>query len=161
MTRNALILAQRLTVRTISSYVSIGTEPATLEINDALAGRGVRVLLPVLQPDLDLDWCDYDGAAGLVTGARGLLEPEGSRLGPRAIAEADLAVVPALAVGRDGSRLGRGGGSYDRALARLGPGVPVVALLYAGELLDSVPSEPHDRRVTAVVTPDGQVDLPR
>ena len=160
MTRNALILAQRLTVRTISSYVSIGTEPATLEMNDALAGRGVRVLLPVLQPDLDLDWCGYDGATGLVGGPRGLLEPEGSRLGPQAITEADLVVVPAVAVGRDGSRLGRGGGSYDRALARLDPGVPVVALLYDGELLDSVPAEPHDRRVTAVLTPDGHVDLP-
>lgn len=160
MTRNVLILAERLTLRTISSYVSIGTEPATLEINDALAGRGVHVLLPVLQPDLDLDWCGYDRATGLVGGPRGLLEPRGSRLGPEAIAAADLVVVPAVAVGRDGSRLGRGGGSYDRALARLGPGVPVVALLYDGELLDSVPAEPHDRRVTAVVTPDGLVDLP-
>jgi hypothetical protein len=41
--------------------------------------------------------------------------------------------VPALAVGRDGTRLGRGGGSYDRALARVGAAIQTVALLYPGE----------------------------
>ena len=64
-------------------------------------------------------------------------------------------MVPALAVGASGTRLGRGGGSYDRALARVRPGVPVLALLYDGELLDEVPAEPHDRAVTLVVQPSG------
>ena len=81
--------------------------------------------------------------------------PDDDLLGVQTVAEADLVLVPALAVGADGTRLGRGGGSYDRALARVPAGVPVVALLYDGELLPAVPSEPHDRRVTAVVTPSG------
>jgi 5-formyltetrahydrofolate cyclo-ligase len=62
-------------------------------------------------------------------------------------------IVPALAVGRDGHRLGRGAGCYDRALARVGPAVPTVALLYDSELLDTVPAEPHDQRVSAVAQP--------
>jgi 5-formyltetrahydrofolate cyclo-ligase len=62
-------------------------------------------------------------------------------------------VVPALAVDRRGSRLGRGGGSYDRALARVPAGRPVLALLYDGECPEVVPTEPHDRRVTVAVTP--------
>ena len=64
-----------------------------------------------------------------------------------------MVVVPAVAVDRAGVRLGRGGGSYDRVLARVPPGVPVIALLYDGELCAALPAGPHDRRVTAVVTP--------
>ena len=81
--------------------------------------------------------------------------PDGDLLGVDSLAEADLVLVPALAVGADGTRLGRGGGSYDRALARVPADRPVVALLYDGELLPGVPAEAHDRRVTAVVTPSG------
>jgi 5-formyltetrahydrofolate cyclo-ligase len=62
-------------------------------------------------------------------------------------------LVPALAVDHRGQRLGRGGGSYDRALARVGERVPVVALLFDGELIDQVPAEPHDRPVSAVALP--------
>jgi 5-formyltetrahydrofolate cyclo-ligase len=79
----------------------------------------------------------------------------GSRLGPDAVATADVVLLPGLAVSTRGERLGRGGGSYDRALGRVPPGRPVLALLYDGELLPAVPAEPHDRPVTGVVTPSG------
>ena len=69
------------------------------------------------------------------------------------MARADAVLVPALAVDRAGNRLGRGGGSYDRALARVGPMVPLIALIYDAELLDRVPAEPHDVRVRAAVSP--------
>ncbi|HET6211744.1 MAG TPA: 5-formyltetrahydrofolate cyclo-ligase, partial [Micromonosporaceae bacterium] len=109
-------------------------------------GTGVAVLLPVLLDDRDLDWARYPG---------------GTPLGVAAIATADLVVVPAVAVDRTGVRLGRGGGSYDRALARVGAATPVIALLYDGELLPALPAEPHDRRVRAVIMPaTGVVYLP-
>jgi 5-formyltetrahydrofolate cyclo-ligase len=67
---------------------------------------------------------------------------------------ADLIVVPALAVSSStGVRLGRGGGSYDRVLDRVDPGILTVAAVYDTELVESVPAEPHDRPVRAVVTP--------
>jgi 5-formyltetrahydrofolate cyclo-ligase len=97
----------------------------------------------------------YGGPPSLVPARRGLLEPVGPRLGPDAVATADVVLVPALAVGRDGVRLGRGGGSYDRALARVPVGTFVCALLYDEELLAEVPRADHDRAVTAVVTPRG------
>jgi 5-formyltetrahydrofolate cyclo-ligase len=56
-------------------------------------------------------------------------------------------------VGRDGTRLGRGGGYYDRALAHARSDALLVAVLFDEELRDDVPAGPHDRRVTAVVTP--------
>jgi 5-formyltetrahydrofolate cyclo-ligase len=140
---------------TVAAYVSIGQEPGTGPLLELLAAAGKRVVLPVLLPDNDLDWAAYTGPQDLVAAGRGLLEPAGQRLGPEAVATADVVLVPALAVDRGGMRLGRGGGSYDRALGRVPVGTFVCALLYDGEVLDEVPREPHDRPVTAVATPSG------
>ena len=140
---------------TVAAYVSVGPEPGTGPVIDGLRAAGRHVLLPVLLPDNDLDWARYGGADALVPAGRGLLEPAGPRLGLDAVATADVVLVPALAVDRTGMRLGRGGGSYDRALARVPVGTFVCALLFDDEVLDAVPAAAHDRRVTAVVTPGG------
>lgn len=139
---------------TVAAYVSIGTEPGTGALIESLHRSGRRVLLPVLLPDNDLDWAAYDGEQSLRPAGRGLLEPAGERLGREAIATADVVLLPGVAVGLDGTRLGRGGGSYDRALARLSDGSFAAVLLYADEVVVGVPSEAHDRRVHAAVTPD-------
>ncbi|MGC9667929.1 5-formyltetrahydrofolate cyclo-ligase [Planosporangium sp. 12N6] len=136
---------------TVCAYLPMVGEPGGHLLPD-LPGAG-RVLLPVLRTDLDLDWASYP--APLVPGRYGLSEPDGPRLGVDAIAGADLVVAPALAVSTDGVRLGRGGGSYDRALARVSPSAVVVVPLYDGELMEWLPAEPHDRPVDAVVTPSG------
>ncbi|WP_457028738.1 5-formyltetrahydrofolate cyclo-ligase [Kitasatospora sp. P5_F3] len=144
--------------QTVAAYVSVGGEPGTRPLLDALRADGVRVLLPVLLPDNDLDWAEYQGPESLAPAGRGLLEPTGPRLGPDAVCAAALVLLPGLAVDRRGIRLGRGGGSYDRVLARLTRRQtdPVLAtLLYDTELLDTVPAEPHDLPVHAVVTPSG------
>ena len=142
----------------VAGYVSVGAEPGTRALLDALRARGVRVLLPVLLPDNDLDWGAYAGPDDLVRAGRGLLEPGGPRLGPEAVCAAGLVLLPGLAVDRRGIRLGRGGGSYDRVLARLdraGSTARLATLLYDTELLADVPAEPHDRAVDAAVTPSG------
>ena len=78
--------------------------------------------------------------------------PPGTRLVRDALATADAVLVPGLAVGRDGTRLGRGGGSYDRALARVPIGTFVCVLLNSEEVLEKVPRDTHDRPVSAVAT---------
>lgn len=138
-----------LTRGQVAAYVSVGTEPGTAALLAALASAQVAVLLPVLLADGDLDWALAGG--GLEPGPRGVPQPAGARLGRDAVADCALVVVPALAVDRAGTRLGRGGGSYDRALTRTS--AQVVALLHDGEAVDELPREPHDRPVHAVVTP--------
>jgi 5-formyltetrahydrofolate cyclo-ligase len=158
LARHALELPELARARTVAAYVSVGREPDTRALLDELHWRGVRVLLPVLLPDDDLDWAAYEGAEWLSPARRGLLEPTGRRLGPDAVTEADAVLLPGLAVDRRGMRLGRGGGSYDRVLARIeasGATPALVVLLHSGEFLRTVPAEPHDRPVHAAVTPEG------
>lgn len=138
---------------TIAAYYSVGTEPDTHGLVFALWKRGSYVVLPVLLPDGDLDWASYEGPGSLAPGPLGLLQPTEPVRGPGTVARADVVLVPALAVDASGNRLGRGGGSYDRALARVGEQVPTIGLIYDGELLPSVPAEPHDRTVRAVARP--------
>ena len=146
---------------TVAAYVSVGNEPGTGPLLDALQTSGRRVLLPRLRPDDDLDWSTYDGAHALIRAGRGLLEPSGPLLGVEAVAGADVVLVPGLAVDRHGYRLGRGGGSYDRALSRVPAGTFTCVLLYDSEVGVAVPVEPHDRPVAAAAHPSGITHLPR
>ncbi|GAB2698818.1 5-formyltetrahydrofolate cyclo-ligase [Thalassiella azotivora] len=142
----------------VAAYLSGPSEPGTGPLLDGLAATGTRVLLPVVSvgPPRDLDWAVDDGTTrpGPLAGLR---EPAGPRLGPQALATADVVLVPALAVDTLGGRLGQGGGFYDRALVRVRPGALVVAVVHDEELhdaaVDPVPVLAHDRRVDAVLTP--------
>ena len=132
-------LVRRLRPATMTAYVPVGSEPGGPDLPEVLRAAlpaGAELLLPVLRDDLDLDWASYAGPGTLVAAGRGMREPDGPRRGRTAIVGATLVVVPALAVDRRGLRLGRGGGSYDRALARVPAATLTVALLHDGELLD-------------------------
>ncbi|MBC2903871.1 5-formyltetrahydrofolate cyclo-ligase [Streptomyces cupreus] len=158
----ALELPELARARTVAAYVSVGSEPGTLALLDALRARDVHVLLPALLPDNDLDWGAYTGEGSLARvqhgGKMALFEPAGERLGPDAVTTADVVLLPGLAVDARGMRLGRGGGSYDRVLARLERAdahPALVVLLYDTEVVERVPAQAHDRPVHAVVTPSG------
>jgi len=151
---HVLEMPQVTSAGTIAAYYSVGTEPDTRGLIFALWKRGSYVVLPVLLPDGDLDWASYEGPESLAPGPRGVLQPVEPVRGIGTVARADVVLVPALAVDVRGRRLGRGGGSYDRALARVGPQVPTIALLYDSELLPSVPAEEHDQSVRAVARPE-------
>lgn len=125
----------------VAAYVPLHTEPGSVELLDAMTDSGVSVLVPITLDDHDLDWTIWGQPA----------QP----LGVTAIGQAQAVLVPALAVATDGTRLGRGGGSYDRALTRARSDAPIVALLYADEVRAELPSEPWDVPVTNYVTPDG------
>jgi 5-formyltetrahydrofolate cyclo-ligase len=142
----------------IAAFVPVHGEPGGSALPETLRTQGFAVLLPILRPDLDLEWAAFDGR--LTDGPYGLRHPTGTSLGTEAIRAVDVVIVPAVAVDRRGVRLGRGGGSYDRALARASDATVTVAPLYPAEWVDELPCEPHDQVVRAIVTPDGWIDLP-
>ena len=144
VTARLLALPEVASARVVAAYVGTGTELPTRPLLDALGG-GV-VLLPVLRDDDALAWGRYDGT--LVPGRRGLLEPPSAGAD---LADAEVVVVPGVAYDATGRRLGRGGGSYDRALAAVR--VPVVGVALDSEVVDAVPVDAHDRPVDVVVTP--------
>jgi 5-formyltetrahydrofolate cyclo-ligase len=152
--RDAVLeLPEVSTAGTVAAYYSVGAEPASRGLVYALWKRGTYVLLPVLREDRELDWASYEGPDSLTPGRFGLLEPSEVLRGVTAVSRADVVITPALACSPAGHRLGRGGGSYDRALARVGGQVLTLALLYDEELLPSVPVEEHDVPVRAIVRP--------
>jgi 5-formyltetrahydrofolate cyclo-ligase len=113
------------------------------------------VLLPISLPGTPspLEWAVAGGSDTLAPGRFGLLEPTGERLGPDAVLEADLVVVPALAVDTRGVRLGRGAGFYDRSL--VGARGSLVAVVHDDEVLPHVPGDEHDIPMDWALTPTG------
>lgn len=152
-------LVDRFDARTISCFLSTPIEPGTREFVRDAAARGIRVLLPVVRADGLLDWTVAAPDAELVTGPLDVPEQTGERLGPAALGEVDLMIVPAAAVDRTGMRLGWGRGFFDKTLAALTPRPPVFAVVFDAELIDEVPSSSHDERVDGVVTPDHTVSF--
>ncbi|ASR38114.1 5-formyltetrahydrofolate cyclo-ligase [Prauserella marina] len=152
-----------LTAGTVCCYVPFGSEPGAITLLDVLREAGARVLLPIVPPAPGpLDWAEYTGTSSLVTGRfKGVLEPDGPRLGPRALATVDRILLPALAVDHSGVRLGRGAGYYDRSLPLAAATTDLVAVIRDTELVPSLPAESHDVRMNAALTPgEGLIRLP-
>lgn len=144
--------------RRVACYVSMATEPGTAPLIEGLLARHIEVIVPLSLADGTLDWAAYDPAATTTVTPFGVAEPDSPPLGSAAIESCALVIVPALAVDHTGMRLGRGAGFYDRALANTTR--PVCAALFAHELLESVPHEPHDVPVGMAVTPNGIFHVP-
>lgn len=144
----------------VAAYLSLPTEPGTGPLIDAVREAGHAVLLPRIA-DERLEWVALTDGVTLVDGPMGIREPRGAAVPSDVLASVDLVLLPGLAVDGRGHRLGQGGGFYDRALA----GVPAhadggplrVVVLFEDEIVDDVPTEPHDCRVDAVLTPAGLV----
>ncbi|MFI0801341.1 5-formyltetrahydrofolate cyclo-ligase [Amycolatopsis lurida] len=148
--------AARLPGEVVCAYVPFGTEPGSTTLLDQLVDQGKRVLLPIV-PDTPgpLEWAAFEGPSSLGPGKlRGLLEPTGRRLGPDTLGTADVVLIPALAVDDEGIRLGRGAGYYDRSLSFAAPDAALIAVVRDAELVRELPAEPHDVRMTGVLTPE-------
>ena len=137
----------------IASYLSYGDEPETSDLHSQLLGLGKKLYLPRLLADNDLEWASWQGNNSELRAHGKVKEPTGPAISPEEFAQIEIFIVPALHVDRDGNRLGQGGGSYDRALAR--SSAWKIALVHYGEITsEKVPVEAHDQPVNAAATPD-------
>ncbi|MDQ0642324.1 5-formyltetrahydrofolate cyclo-ligase [Microbacterium murale] len=143
----------------ISCFLSATTEPGTRAFVTAAVQRGIRVLLPVTRADGLLDWAVADEEGDVAEGLFGLPEPTGEVLGPIAVNDVDLMIIPAAAVDLTGMRLGWGRGYFDKTIGSMEKCPPVYAVIYDSEVLDSLPREVHDQPVTGVVTPTRTLTL--
>jgi 5-formyltetrahydrofolate cyclo-ligase len=141
-----------LSARSISCYLSGSNEPNTRPFLDWAAAEGIRVLFPVTRDDGLLDWTVGEDEKE-IQGIAGVPEVAGELLGPIAINDVDLIIVPAAAVDGRGTRLGWGRGYYDKTLGSTEKCPPVYAVVYDQEVLTEVPREVHDQPVDGIVTP--------
>ena len=149
-------LTENLGVNYLAAYLSTPNEPPTRDFLSWACKRGIRVILPISRDDGLLDWAPYD-ASEESEDITGMPVPTSELLNPMAINDVGLILVPAASVDRSGMRMGWGQGYFDKTLGSMEKCPPVYAVIFDDELVDSVPSEVHDKRVNGVVTPSGVV----
>ena len=152
LTSNLIALTEQLRARSVSCYLSAFAEPETRPFLQWALQKGVRTLLPVARRDGLLDWTRFTGDEEEI-GLAGMPEPVGELLGPIAINDVDLILVPAACVDVRGVRLGWGRGYYDKTLGSMEKCPPVYAVVFDTEVVDVVPRERHDQPVDGAVTP--------
>ncbi|GAB3580295.1 5-formyltetrahydrofolate cyclo-ligase [Leifsonia lichenia] len=152
ITRNLIDLATDLSARSVACYLSTPIEPDTRPFLNWMHAQGIRVLLPISREDGLLDWTTGDGETE-TEGLFGMPEAVGELLGPIAINDVDLIVIPAASVDASGMRMGWGRGYFDKTLGSMEKCPPVYAVLFDAELVDDVPRERHDQPVDGAVTP--------
>jgi 5-formyltetrahydrofolate cyclo-ligase len=145
-------LVESTGARSLSCYLSMPSEPDTRPFVNWAEARGIRVLFPVTREDGLLDWTVGEGDDETL-GLYGIPEPVGELLGPMAINDVDLILVPAAAIDATGMRLGWGRGYFDKTLGSMEKCPPVYAIVFDGEFVERVPREVHDQAVNGVVTP--------
>jgi 5-formyltetrahydrofolate cyclo-ligase len=156
LTQQLETLTESLGVTFLAAYLSTPDEPPTREFLSWACQRGIRVILPISRADGLLDWAPYD-ASDETADIQGMPSPTSEVLNPMTINDVGLILVPAATVDRSGMRMGWGQGYFDRTLGSMESCPPVYAVIFDEELVDSVPSEVHDKRVDGVVTPGGVV----
>jgi 5-formyltetrahydrofolate cyclo-ligase len=136
----------------VTCYVAMAGEPPTDLLRAHLQSIGKTVLLPIMKPNNELAWGVDQGE--LVTNSYGVAEPIETGI---SLDSATLMIIPALRAGRDGTRLGRGAGYYDRILEKTKSsktGGPLrLVLVFDDELDNSVPHESHDQKMDGIITP--------
>jgi 5-formyltetrahydrofolate cyclo-ligase len=158
ITNNLIALVTGLSASSVACYLSSPNEPNTRPFLNWALANGIRLLFPISREDGLLDWTVGESGSE-VEGLFGMPEPVGELLGPIAINEVDLILVPAAAVSPDGMRMGWGRGFFDKTLGSMEKCPPVYAIVFDNEVQPDVPHEKHDQRVNGVVTPSNILEF--
>jgi 5-formyltetrahydrofolate cyclo-ligase len=148
-------LIAELGATSVALFLSTPQEPQTREAIRVLSARGIRFFAPVSQPGGHMEWTLVDANTPERSGVGGMPEPDVGEADTSPSITADAVICPAAAVDDTGTRLGWGGGYYDRFLADLPAATPVFALVFDDDVMSDLPREAHDVPVSGVVTPSG------
>lgn len=135
--------------RIVLAYSALPDEVPTQSLLDHLVAADKTVLLPRVVNNTDMELRHYTGRHDLQPGAYGIMEPVGQPF--TEYEQIDVAIIPGMAFDREGHRLGRGKGYYDRFLSRV-PNIYKIGLCFSWQLVDSVPTDEHDIRMDETVT---------
>ena len=159
--QNLAALPEYQRAATVMLFVALPDEIETLPIiRDALAA-GKRVVLPKVDTrhhTMEAHLIE-DPDRDLAPGAMGILEPRDCPTVPHD--QVDLVVVPARGFDRQGNRLGRGAGYYDRYMSRPGFRAVRCGVAHSLQVLDHLPHDPHDLPVDILVTEQGAMRFRR
>jgi 5-formyltetrahydrofolate cyclo-ligase len=157
--KNAIIkkrlfsLHEFMNAEIVCFYASFRSEVETLTMIKESLAMGKRVVLPKVQiKGRRVALCEIKDINELSTGHMGIPEPTLLNEHALLIDEVDLIVIPGVAFDYSGNRLGYGGGYYDMLLAQRKKKAPIIALAYEEQLVDEIPSEPHDIKVDMIIT---------
>jgi len=138
----------------VMAYVSMGSEVDTYGIIEKALEDGKKVAVPYIDTlDQAIIASELISIDDLVDGPYGIKEPKDGPARAIELEEIELIMVPAIAFDRKNMRLGRGKGYYDRFLSdgRLSSSKRI-GLAFSFQVVDSLPSDPHDMPVTRVIT---------
>lgn len=132
----------------IMLYYSLDDEVCTHDLIDELARQGKTVCLPKVLANGEMELRTYHSRKDLAEGAFHIMEPTGSRFTD--YDSIDIAVIPGMAFDKEGHRLGRGKGYYDRFLSQLPP-IHKAGICFNFQKLPIIPSEAHDVKMDEVI----------
>lgn len=140
---------------TVMMYCAAGSEVITESLMEKALSDGKTICLPAVLSKTDMDAFIPAGTKSFRTGSFGITEPDPgkcTRVDPKSI---DLIILPCVSFDSEGTRLGMGGGYYDRYLKRA-PGAYTVAAAFEIQRYDGLlPKEEYDMKTDAVVTEAG------
>lgn len=134
---------------TLLLYSALPDELSMQELIDQLIEKKRTVLLPRVINSTQMELRQYTGISDLQKGAYGIMEPTGKVF--KEYEKIDVAIIPGMAFDRQGHRLGRGKGYYDRFLPLL-KNAYRIGVCYSSHLLNHIPTDEHDIRMDCVVT---------
>lgn len=136
------------TAKTVMLYYSLPDEVDTHTLVDSLLVSGKQILLPRVTGEGTMELRRYTGPADLAIGAYNIMEPTGELFDD--YAAIDLAVIPGVAFDREGNRMGRGKGYYDRLLPKL-RSTYKIGICLPFQFMESIPTDEHDVKMDEVI----------
>ncbi len=154
-----IMLPEFLNAKTILFYASFRSEVDTIDLIKLSLHLDKRAVLPkVCKEENILRLYEIESLDELARGYMWILEPSVDETRLRNISDIDLIIIPGAAFDSHGNRLGYGAAYYDKLLANMKKKIPIVALAYGEQIVEKIPSEPHDIKVDKIATDNMVID---